>query len=179
MADLAVKFLIQPVLDIAGIKKISEQAKANISGTFKDLKIIDGASTSSAFSQITQQAVSASKSVGEIGNAGEKAGATMSNGLGGSINNIVNKIKTDLPKGIGEAASKAASSMSEALQTGLAVAGGGLLLKGIDGIIGGFEKLFEKGIAVKKTQSYICISKIWWCYKRFKTNSRTCYCFGK
>ncbi len=63
MADLAVKFLIQPQLDIAGIKKISEQAKATIQGAFQGTKLLDANSSKGAFEDVGNQAVKAGESI--------------------------------------------------------------------------------------------------------------------
>lgn len=63
MADLAVKFLIQPQLDIAGIKKISEQAKATIQNAFQGTKLLDANSTKGAFEDVGNQAVKAGESI--------------------------------------------------------------------------------------------------------------------
>lgn len=68
----------------------------------------------------------------------------------------VKKVGTEGGKGvaqlpaIAENAKKALSGVGDIAKQALGLFGGGLLLKGVDGLLGGFGELFEKGLAIKK-----------------------------
>ena len=59
------------------------------------------------------------------------------------------KAVAQLPS-VADKAAKALSGMGDIAKSAIGMFGGGLLLKGVDGLLGSFGDLFEKGLAIKK-----------------------------